>query len=390
MVDDLAAVVDAAGLDRFPLIGFCHGGPIGIAYAARHPSASAASCCPAPMRSAARRRLDSEIDRAERGRDAEADRGRLGPGQPGLRQVFTSKAVPGASADVFAHFNALQRASASAETAIALTRLFWDIDVVDLLPRVRCPTLVLHARRDAVVPFEQGPAARRLDRRGPARDARIGETTTCSPASRRGRSSSPRSEALLDRHDAPADTARAATLDALTAREHQVLDAIARGLDNAEIAEALHLSDKTIRNHVSNLFSKLQVTSRNRAIVLAREAGFGADPRRRPGRLRLTVRRDRCPGRPAIDQDARPMTRRPRGRCNGLSLTCPGDRHERRPLFRPVRDGAPAARRLEQRARAALRAREHARGARRGRRPLSGAAGRRLAALGGSIGLALR
>ncbi len=92
-------------------------------------------------------------------------------------------------------------------------------------------------------------------------------------------------QAFLDRHDAPATPRPLPTLDALTAREHQVLDAIARGLDNAEIAAALHLSDKTIRNHVSNLFSKLQVTSRNRAIVLAREAGFGADPDR-PGTLR--------------------------------------------------------------------------------------------------------
>jgi pimeloyl-ACP methyl ester carboxylesterase len=72
------------------------------------------------------------------------------------RQVFTSKAVPGGSAAGFAHVNALQRASASAETAHALTRLFWDIDVGAELPRVTCPTLVLHATRDAVAPFEQG------------------------------------------------------------------------------------------------------------------------------------------------------------------------------------------------------------------------------------------
>jgi DNA-binding NarL/FixJ family response regulator len=61
----------------------------------------------------------------------------------------------------------------------------------------------------------------------------------------------------------------------LTAREHEVLDLIAAGRSNAELAAVLVLSPKTVRNHVSNIFTKLQVADRAQAIVLARDAGLG-------------------------------------------------------------------------------------------------------------------
>lgn len=62
----------------------------------------------------------------------------------------------------------------------------------------------------------------------------------------------------------------------LTEREHEVLALIARGHNNEEIAGRLVLSQKTVRNHVSNIFSKLQVADRAQAIVRAREAGMGS------------------------------------------------------------------------------------------------------------------
>jgi DNA-binding NarL/FixJ family response regulator len=61
----------------------------------------------------------------------------------------------------------------------------------------------------------------------------------------------------------------------LTAREREVLELVAKGMSNPEIAKALFVSGKTVRNHVSNIFSKLQVTDRAQAIVRAHEAGFG-------------------------------------------------------------------------------------------------------------------
>jgi len=64
--------------------------------------------------------------------------------------------------------------------------------------------------------------------------------------------------------------------DELTAREREVLEILARGHDNSEIASRLKISEKTARNHVSIIFSKLGVKKRAQAVVvLAREAGFG-------------------------------------------------------------------------------------------------------------------
>lgn len=63
----------------------------------------------------------------------------------------------------------------------------------------------------------------------------------------------------------------------LTDREREVLDLIAQGYDNATIAQQLVISPKTVRNHVSNIFSKLQVADRAEAIIRAREAGLGHD-----------------------------------------------------------------------------------------------------------------
>ncbi len=65
------------------------------------------------------------------------------------------------------------------------------------------------------------------------------------------------------------------TFPELTAREREVLDLIAQGLSNPEIAARLYLSPKTVRNHVSNIFAKLQVADRAQAIVRARRAGLG-------------------------------------------------------------------------------------------------------------------
>lgn len=61
----------------------------------------------------------------------------------------------------------------------------------------------------------------------------------------------------------------------LTDRERELLSLIAQGLNNAEIADRLSLSGKTVRNHITNIFSKLQVVDRAQAIVRAREAGLG-------------------------------------------------------------------------------------------------------------------
>jgi len=69
---------------------------------------------------------------------------------------------------------------------------------------------------------------------------------------------------------------QAAPFPELTDREREVLDLVARGLTNAAIAQRLFLSDKTVRNHVSNVFAKLHVAGRAEAVARARDAGMGA------------------------------------------------------------------------------------------------------------------
>lgn len=76
----------------------------------------------------------------------------------------------------------------------------------------------------------------------------------------------------------------AVPLPDLTEREREILTLIAKGARNADIAAALVISPKTVRNHISNIFSKLQVADRAEAIARAREAGLGAAPRRLPHR----------------------------------------------------------------------------------------------------------
>ena len=82
---------------------------------------------------------------------------------------------------------------------------------------------------------------------------------------------------LMGFFSAPKPAAPSEAFPGLTAREAEVLDLIAQGRNNAEIARRLYLSQKTVRNHVSNIFLKLQVADRAQAIVRAREAGLGQD-----------------------------------------------------------------------------------------------------------------
>ncbi|MCG8634254.1 MAG: LuxR C-terminal-related transcriptional regulator [Desulfobacterales bacterium] len=63
----------------------------------------------------------------------------------------------------------------------------------------------------------------------------------------------------------------------MTSREHEVFDLIARGLSNDRIAAQLFISPKTVRNHITRIFGKLDIKSRAMAIVTAREAGLGRD-----------------------------------------------------------------------------------------------------------------
>jgi len=77
---------------------------------------------------------------------------------------------------------------------------------------------------------------------------------------------------------APGATGAAVPFPMLSEREREILDLIARGVGNAEIAQRLYLAEKTVRNYVSSIFTKVGVPDRAGAIVRAREAGLGGGP----------------------------------------------------------------------------------------------------------------
>ena len=154
-VDDLETVVDECGLHRFALLGISQGAPVSIAYAVRHPErVSRLVLCGGFAKGWRTRGNPADVARAE----ASVTLIRQGWGQdnPAARQMFTSLIVPDATHEEMRWFNELERISASAETAIRLLHVLGDIDVTELLPRVAVPTLVLHSRGDARVPFEHG------------------------------------------------------------------------------------------------------------------------------------------------------------------------------------------------------------------------------------------
>jgi DNA-binding winged helix-turn-helix (wHTH) protein/pimeloyl-ACP methyl ester carboxylesterase len=154
-VHDLETVVDAAGLDRFPLLGISRGGSIAIAYAVKHPErvthlvlhgafAAGVNHAGTPQEIEAHSALVSLL--------------RLGWGlnNPAFCKTFTCRFIPEAAPEHQQWFDELQRVSTSPENAARLLERGAEIDVRPLLTQVKAPTLVLHCDRDHAVPPEQG------------------------------------------------------------------------------------------------------------------------------------------------------------------------------------------------------------------------------------------
>jgi pimeloyl-ACP methyl ester carboxylesterase/DNA-binding CsgD family transcriptional regulator len=269
-VRDLEAVVDALGLERFALFGHSQGGAIGIEYAVRHAErVSHFVLLGAYARGWFKRvpermeELEAQLKLVETGWGREED--------ASYRHMFASQFMPGATLEQLHSLSELQRVSATPRDAVRLLRAMWELDVSNALPNVRSPTLVVHARGDLRCPFEEGraiastiPEARFVPLESqnhillehePAFKQFFDELNAFVPGVP-GASERPR-------------------FPTLTPREAQVLEYIAQGRDNAQIAARLDLSEKTVRNHITSIFDKIGVESRAQAIVMAREQGLG-------------------------------------------------------------------------------------------------------------------
>lgn len=153
-VSDLETVIDAAGIERFPILGLSQGCAISIAYAVRHPERVSHLILLGGFALGASKR--SPADAAKRNALKTLVQLEWGANNPTIRQLFTAGLIPDATREQADSFNELQRRTTSAECAARYLATTAEFDVTDLLAKVTVPTLVMHARNDAQVPMEFG------------------------------------------------------------------------------------------------------------------------------------------------------------------------------------------------------------------------------------------
>jgi pimeloyl-ACP methyl ester carboxylesterase len=154
-VCDLEAVVDAAGTDRFALLGISQGGPVAVAYAVRHPERVSHLVLLGSFAQGRRVRARTPEERALV--EARIEMVRVGWGQPDAqyRQMFLSRLLPEGTQEEWREFDELQRRSTSAHNAWRFQQVFADIDIRDVAPLVSVPTLIACARREPDNVFDQ-------------------------------------------------------------------------------------------------------------------------------------------------------------------------------------------------------------------------------------------
>ncbi|MGH2734979.1 MAG: alpha/beta fold hydrolase [Actinomycetota bacterium] len=253
-VKDLEAVTDAAGFERFALLGISGGGPVAISYAVRH----AERVSQLVLYGSYLRGRAFRGDAARAKADVLSSLIKVGWGgtNPAFRRVFTNLFVPDATEEQVRWFDEMQVRSTSAENAIAIRGTRDHIDVTEEARLIRVPTLVLQADEDAMVPFEEGrlvastiPNARFVPLEGrnhilladePAWPVFLSEVLSF----------------------VGAESQPGADLDSLTSRELEVLRLVAAGLSNAAIGREMFLSERTVERHLSNIYTKLGLTGK--------------------------------------------------------------------------------------------------------------------------------
>jgi pimeloyl-ACP methyl ester carboxylesterase/DNA-binding CsgD family transcriptional regulator len=260
-VDLLDALMDELELGRVSLFGSSCGGPTAITYAARHPE-----------------RVDrvvlygTYVNGADLGssdaRRATVDlvRTHWGLGSRVLADMF----VPSAGAADRDSFAAFQRGAADAAMAAALMELIWDTDVSESAIGLEAPALVVHRRGDRAIRFKAGerlaallPDADLVRLEGDTHPPWYGDVDELA-----------RAIAPFLGTSAPAAPEPAADTEGLTPREREVLQLVAEGKSDADIARELVLSPHTVHRHVANILRKLGLHSRAAAAAQAARAGL--------------------------------------------------------------------------------------------------------------------
>jgi DNA-binding NarL/FixJ family response regulator len=265
-------VIEAAKPDTpFTLLGISQGAAAAITYAARHPDRIARLILYGAYAFGWGKRDDPRERELHEGI---VELARLGWGQdnPVFRQLFTSRFVPGATPEQIGWFNELCSKTTSPDTAVKLMRARAQVDVYELLTQVQVPTLVLHARDDEAIPFSQArilaseiPGARLV-----SLDSKNHILLEQEPAWQHFREEI---LAFMEESNHSNDV-EDPIFASLSAREREILVELTRGRTNAEIGRLLFISEKTVRNHITKIYEKLDVHSRAQAIVLAKDRGM--------------------------------------------------------------------------------------------------------------------
>lgn len=270
-IQDLEDIVGAAGLSEpFTLLGISQGAATCVGFAARHPERVSKLVLYGGYARGPFRRGDADRESFYR---AMIDLVRLewGSDNPAVRQLFTSRFFPGGTDEQLGWFTDLCRKTTSPKLAARLLESRTTIDVTHLLEKITQPTLILHSNQDEIVPIAEGHilAAGIKGSQFVELESKNHVLLESEPAWQRFCN-----EVLEFTGSKKSITAETAVFDTLSKREREVLALMTEGLGNARIAEDLLISEKTVRNHVSNIFDKLGVWTRSQAIVLVRDRGF--------------------------------------------------------------------------------------------------------------------
>ena len=273
-VDDLEAVVDRLELESFPLFGMSQGAAVAAEYAIRHPERVSHLTLYAPLVTGWRGR-DSSYSRQWQAIQQLVLTG-WGEDNMAFPTMFAHLFMPESPPEVKHWYAELQRKSATKQAATRFINVLSDLHMFSRLKHITVPTLVIQITREQVIdpktvigiageiPGSQFVSIDSCNHILLADEPGWEEFKSVFTRYVPGASAPPRARAMP----------REQRLDQLSKREREILDRMAKGENNQEIADGLFISEKTVRNHVTNIFDKLGVSSRAQAIVLAKESGL--------------------------------------------------------------------------------------------------------------------
>jgi pimeloyl-ACP methyl ester carboxylesterase/DNA-binding CsgD family transcriptional regulator len=263
-VNDLEAVLAATGFEQFALLGMSGGSPVAMAYAAAHPERVSRLILYGTATGLPPTRTPDQVAEEETYRSMI----RVGWAKedPVFRRVFTTRFIPGATEEQLRWFDDLQRMSTSPHNAVESRIARQQVDLVDAIPRISAPTLILQATGDRTADF--GDVVRLSSRIPDACLIPLDSSNHILLDEPAWRVFVHEITAFLepDRQAHEERTGRRADgvpTEPLSPREMEVVRLAADGRSNDEIATALHLSARTVERHLSNVYGKLGLSGRS-------------------------------------------------------------------------------------------------------------------------------